>query len=107
MSEKMDGFSLDLLSTSPLYEYDSNNKATDKQIGVRYECCEVENNYEKFITKVGNITPVITNEQIKEIGQVWITFDPSFEAKFYRDRNGNYALMCKAEKAVVLGREKG
>jgi hypothetical protein len=108
-----------LLRVGEQKKYNDDGTATDEIIGTTYLCVSESRNYEKFNVKVlkeHQNEPVITDEQLKDAGKVYITFD-NFSAKLYQlrdsggsitDRKGGFNsrakfdVTCTATKASII-----
>ena len=89
-----------LLDVSPVYEYDLDNKRTDKILGWAYTVANTES-FEKYKVKVNNVKPLISHEALianRENGiktfvefdnavvkMYWSTIKKTFEDSFKAD----------------------
>jgi hypothetical protein len=90
-----------LLGVNP-YKLYVNGQPTDQIGGQAYECVLPKAGFEKITVKVPDLPPVMTNDKMSE--QVFVKFE-GFNAKFWKDKSGNYQLSCKATKAIIVGRD--
>jgi len=105
-----------LLRVGEQKKYNDDGTATDEIIGTTYFCVSEARNYEKFAVKIlkeHQNEPVITDEQLKDAGKVYVTFD-GFGAKIYqlRDSGGSstggfnsrakFDVTCTATRASII-----
>lgn len=86
-----------------LFAYED-NKRTDRQIGYRYTLVLPCNNYEKITVKVEEDKPAITPDELAAATAPVIVEPKGFTARFYRTRNGEYALTAKADRIEVISK---
>lgn len=92
-----------LTAVRPNPEY-IEGKASGRQLGFKYEVVLPENSYEKVVVKVEKNNVSITPEYFDELnaeGKVWVSFSNDFEAKLYKDNNGNIAITAKADNIQI------
>ena len=78
-----------------------NGKKTDIPAYVKVEAVFPDNKYEKMNVKVKDLKLPLTEEQLKQKGEVKIKFN-KLVGRFYRTEMGTYELSVSADSMEVL-----
>ena len=82
-------------------EYQGGQK-TDKVVGYAYNCVATANKYAQFTVKVIQKKPVITNEELENLGgQVEVTFN-DFVGRFYQNASKEVLFTATASGIEVI-----
>lgn len=89
-----------LLDISPVYEYDSENKRTDKVLGWAYTVANIES-FEKYKIKVTGVKPLISHEALvakRENGiKTFVEFDNAVVKMYWSTAKKSFEDSFKAD----------
>ncbi|MDH8678655.1 hypothetical protein QE109_10880 [Fusibacter bizertensis] len=90
-----------LIGIREIVEYVEGQR-TDKTIGYAYNCVATGNKYAQFIVKVNQKKPVISNEELENLGgQVEVLFT-DFVGKFYQNASKEVIFTSTAAGIEVI-----
>lgn len=90
-----------LIGIREIVEY-AEGQRTDKIIGFAYTCVATGNKYAQFTVKVNQKKPVITNEELENLGgQVEVLFT-DFVGKFYQNASKDVIFTSTAAGIEVI-----
>lgn len=90
-----------LIGVREIMEYQGGQR-TDKIIGFAYTCVATGNKYAQFTVKVNQKKPIITNEELENLGgQVEVLFT-DFVGKFYQNASKEVIFTSTAAGIEVI-----
>lgn len=90
-----------LIEIRPIAEY-VDGKKTDRILGYAYNCVAPSNKYAQFTIKVNQKKPVLTNEELENLGGSTEIQATDFEGKFYQNSNKDVLFTATASAIEVL-----
>ncbi len=89
-----------LLEVTPIYEYDSNSRRTDKLLGHSYTVANLDT-FDRYKVKVLGKSPLITSEELKlrrESGEkIFVEFDNAIIKMYWSRDQKSYADTISAQ----------
>ncbi len=93
--------SVRVIDVAPRFEF-KDGERTDNHTGTTFTLIAENNAFEKFKISTSDTKDVVTKEQIEQGTPIFLSFE-GFVGKFYwNTRLNDWALSCKAEKAMVV-----
>ena len=90
-----------LINIREIKEY-VNGKRTDKVTGYAYECIAPDNKYSQFVVKINSKRPVITNDELENLGgSVEVTLT-DFSGRFYQNSSKDVMFTATASGIEVM-----